>query len=310
MSHPTGPRLSAELIPAMITPFKRDESVDYEKAEQLAVYLAENGCDGILVNGTTGESPTMSFDEKVELLKVVKNAVRGKNVQIMAGVGSNDTSKTVEEARKIAAIGVDALLVVVPYYNKPSQRGMMEHFRRVAQAVGDTEIVIYNIPSRSVVLMSPDTMATLHRECPNIIGVKQSHPDMDQVSEITSKLPKDTWRTWCGDDSLTVPMMACGAYGTISVLAHLTGNLLREMIQAVKANNRERALELHVKQVNLAREIFFLPNPTVIKTCMAKLGMMEPILRSPMVAPDDTEMARIDQLMAEYKSLSPAKLPA
>lgn len=305
MSNTPGPHFTAELIPAMVTPFKRDESVDYEKAEQLAVYLADNGCDGLLVNGTTGEGPTLTFDEKVELVKVVKNAVRGKNVQIMAGVGSNDTHKSVEEARKIAALGVDALLVVVPYYNKPSQAGMIEHFRRIAQAVVDTEIVIYNIPSRSVVLMSPDTMATLHKQCPNIIGVKQSHPDMDQVSEISAKLPRDTWRTWCGDDSLTVPMIACGAHGTISVLAHLTGKLLREMIQAAKRGEREQALKLHLKQLNLAREIFFLPNPTIIKTCLAKLGMMEPVLRSPMVPPDDQEMARIEKLLIEYKSLMP-----
>ncbi len=298
------PNLTAELIPAMVTPFKRDESIDFERAEQLAVYLADNGCDGILVNGTTGESPTLSFDEKCELIKTVKNAVRNKNVQIVAGIGSNDTRKTVEEAKKTAALGVDALLVVVPYYNKPSQRGMFEHFKSVAQAV-DTEIVIYNIPSRSVVLMSPDTMLQLHQECPNIIGVKQSHPDMDQVSEITAKLPADTWHTWCGDDTLTVPMMACGAYGTFSVLAHLTGKMLREMIQAVKRNDRERALQLHLKQLNLGREIFFLPNPTVIKTCMAKLGMMEPVFRAPMVAPDDAEMARIEKLLAEYKALLP-----
>ncbi|WP_303674057.1 4-hydroxy-tetrahydrodipicolinate synthase [Vampirovibrio chlorellavorus] len=298
------PHLQAELIPAMVTPFHRDESIDFEKAEQLAVYLAENGCDGILVNGTTGESPTLSFEEKLELLKVVKSAVRGRNVQIVAGVGSNDTAKSVEEARKVAALGVDALLVVVPYYNKPSQAGMIEHFRRVAQAV-DTEVVVYNIPSRSVVLMSPDTMATLHQQCPNIMGVKQSHPDMDQVSEITAKLPADTWRTWCGDDTLTLPMMACGAHGTFSVLAHLTGPLLREMIQAVKAQEMSRALKLHLKQLNLGREIFFLPNPTVIKTCLARLGMLEPVLRAPMVLPDEAEMARIEQLLAEYKSLMP-----
>ena len=298
------PHLSAELIPAMVTPFKRDESIDFEKAAQVAVYLADNGCDGILVNGTTGESPTLTSDEKLELVKVVKDAVKGKNVQIVAGVGSNDTRKSVEEAKKTAALGVDALLVVVPYYNKPSQRGMIDHFTQVAQAV-DTEVVVYNIPSRSVVLMSPDTMATLHKQCPNIIGVKQSHPDMDQVSEITAKLPRDTWHTWCGDDTLTVPMMSCGAHGTFSVLAHLTGNMLREMIQAVKANDRERALQLHLKQLNLGREIFFLPNPTVIKTCMAKLGMMELVMRSPMVLPDEAEMARIDKLMAEYRSIVP-----
>lgn len=303
------PHLSAELIPAMVTPFKRDESVDYEKAEKMALYLAENGCDGILVNGTTGEAPTLSTEEKLELIQVVKGAVRnkhfnGKTVQIVAGVGSNDTRKSVEEAKKVAALGVDALLVVVPYYNKPSQAGMIEHFRRIAQAV-ETEIVIYNIPSRSVVLMSPDTMAALHKMCPNIIGVKQSHPDMDQVSEISAKLPPDSWHTWCGDDTLTVPMMACGAYGSFSVLAHLTGKLLREMIQAAKQGNQERALELHLKQLNLGREIFFLPNPTVIKTCMAKLGLIEPVMRSPMIQPTDQEMARIDKLLAEYKTLAP-----
>ncbi len=300
------PNLTAELIPAMVTPFKRDESIDFERAEQLAVYLADNGCDGILVNGTTGEAPTLSFDEKMELAKVVKNAVRGKNVQILSGVGSNNTEKSVEEARKMASLGLDGLLVVVPYYNKPSQRGMMEHFRRIAQAV-DTEIVIYNIPSRSVVLMSPDTMAALHEQCPNIVGVKQSHPDMDQVSEITAKLPSDTWHTWCGDDTLTVPMISCGAHGTFSVLAHLTGNLLREMIQAAKAGDRERALKLHLKQLNLGREIFFLPNPTVIKTCLARLGMMEEVFRAPMVPADDAEMARIEKILDEYKALVPGK---
>src|SRR6478609_1400958 len=217
------PHLSAELIPAMVTPFKRDGSVDLERAAVIAKYLTqEQSCDGILVNGTTGESPCLNFEEKIELLKTVRNAVDSK-IQIVAGVGSNDTAKTVAEAEKVVALGlVDAILVVVPYYNKPSQRGMIQHFERVAKAVPDTEIVIYNIPSRSVVLMSPETMEILHQRCPNIIGVKQSHPDMDQLSEISLRLPKATWRTWCGDDSLTVPMIACGAYGTISVLAHMT----------------------------------------------------------------------------------------
>lgn len=300
MAHP----LTSELIPAMVTPFKRDGAVDYERAEQLALYLLDNGCDGLLVNGTTGESPTMNPVEKLDLLKAVKSAAQGKNMPILAGVGSNDTEKSVEEARKTAALGVDALLVVVPYYNRPSQRGMIEHFRRIAQAV-DTPIIIYNIPSRSVVLMSPDTMAALHRQCPNIIGVKQSCPDMDQVSEISAKLPPDTWRTWCGDDSLSVPMIACGASGVISVLAHLTGKMMREMIQCARRGDRERALQLHLRQLHLAREIFFLPNPTVIKTCLARLGMMESYLRAPLVPPDDAEMARIEKLLEEYKSLLP-----
>jgi len=301
------PHLSAELIPAMVTPFKRDASVDLEQAAAIAKYLTqEQSCDGILVNGTTAESPCLSFEEKVELLKVVRKAVDSK-IQIVAGVGSNDTAKTVTEAEKVVALGlVDALLVVVPYYNKPSQRGMLQHFERVAKAVPDTEIVIYNIPSRSVVLMSPETMETLHQRCPNIIGVKQSCPDMDQVSEISLRLPKATWRTWCGDDSLTVPMIACGAYGTISVLAHLTGKLLREMIQAAKRNDSDKALSLHLKQLNVARDIFFLPNPTVVKTCMAELGLLEPVLREPMMWPDEDEMVRIRKIVAEVKTLMPS----
>lgn len=298
------PHLNAELIPAMVTPFNKDMTVDFEKAEKMAAYLVDNGCDGILLNGTTGESPTMSFDEKVELVKVVKSVVRDKNIPILTGAGGNDTLKSVEEAKKMAALDVDALLIVVPYYNKPTQRGMMEHFRQVAQAV-DTEVVIYNIPSRSVVLMNPDTMVELHKQCPNIIGVKQSHPDMDAVSEITMKLPKETWHTWCGDDTLTLPMMACGAHGTFSVLAHLTGKMLREMIQCVKRHEMDRALQLHHKLLNLGREIFFLPNPTVTKVCLAKLGLIGATMRPPMVQPDDVEMARIDKILAEYKSLVP-----
>ena len=301
----------AELIPAMVTPFKRDETIDFKRVEELSHYLVDNGCDGLLVNGTTGESPTLSFEEKVELVKVVQKAVAGKTdkrtgrpIQIMTGAGGNDTAKTVAEAKKMAELGVDALLIVVPYYNKPSQRGMIEHFTRVAQSV-ETDIVIYNIPSRSIVRMEAETMAALHKRCPNIIGVKQSYPDMDAVSEITQQLPADTWLTWCGDDSLSVPMIACGAHGTISVLAHLTAPLLRDMIIAAKAGDREKALKLHTKQLDIAREIFFLPNPTVVKTCLAKLGMMEPTLRAPMVPPEGDEVARIDKILAEYKTLVP-----
>jgi 4-hydroxy-tetrahydrodipicolinate synthase len=294
---------SAELVPAMVTPFRADGSVDFEKAEKLAQYLVANGCDGILVNGTTGEGPTLTWDEKLDLVRCVKKAVPGH--PLMAGAGNNDTYKSVEEAKKMAALGVDALLVVVPYYNKPSQAGMIAHFTAVAQAVPDTEIVIYNIPGRTGVQMIADTMAALHATCPNIIGVKQSFPDMDAVSDITAKLPRATWKTWCGDDSLTLPMMALGAHGTISVLAHLTGPMLRELIQSVKQQNLTKALDLHLKMLNPAKELFFLPNPTVVKTCLARLGLVGPTLRLPMVPPNDAEMKRIDALLETVKPLLP-----
>ncbi|MGE0201353.1 MAG: 4-hydroxy-tetrahydrodipicolinate synthase [Candidatus Melainabacteria bacterium] len=298
------PHFAAELVPAMVTPFRPDESIDFPRFEQLAVHLAENGCDGLLVNGTTGEGPTLDFEEKIDLLRAVKQAVSGKPVQIMAGVGGNDTRRAVEEARKVARLGVDALLVVVPYYNKPTQRGMVEHFTRIAQAV-DTEIVIYNIPSRCVVRMEAETMARLHADCPNIIGVKQSCPDMDAASEITALLPADSWLTWCGDDSLTLPMVALGAHGTVSVLAHLAGNHLRELIRLAKAGERQKALALHGQLLNLSRELFFLPNPTVVKTALARLGMMEPTLRAPMVPPTAEEDRRIEAFLTELKALDP-----
>ncbi|MEM0951742.1 MAG: 4-hydroxy-tetrahydrodipicolinate synthase [Cyanobacteria bacterium P01_H01_bin.74] len=302
------PSLSARLIPAMITPFNADESIDYSKLQALAKHLAQHGCDGLLVNGTTAECPTLTGEEKIKLVQTVQSAVSGLKtkggnpVQIVAGIGSNNTKTTIEEAQRTAALGVDALLVVVPYYNKPSQRGMIEHFTQVAESV-ETEIVIYNIPSRTMVLMEPDTMATLHQRCPNIIGVKQSHPDMDAVSEITHKLPAETWRTWSGDDSLTLPMMACGAYGAFSVLGHLTGDMLYDMITAMAAGNHQRALALHLEQLNLGREIFCLPNPTVIKTCMAELGFAGPTFRAPMVSPTDEEMVRIRAIFNESQAV-------
>ncbi|MBX2861770.1 MAG: 4-hydroxy-tetrahydrodipicolinate synthase [Vampirovibrio sp.] len=301
------PHFNAQLIPAMVTPFKEDGNVDYGKMEALAVHLVDSGCDGLLVNGTTGESPTTTFDEKIQLIKTVQQAVQGKqvdgkNIQIMAGTGGNNTVKAVEETKKFADLGVDAILSVVPYYSKPSQRGMVEHFSQIAQAVS-TEIIIYNIPSRCVVLISPDTMATLHEKFPHIIGVKQSCPDMDAVSEITHKLPSQTWLTWSGDDSLTLPMMACGAHGIISVQAHVTAPLMKEMIDAFKAGNQSRALELHLKQLHIGKELFFLPNPTVVKTCLSKLGHMGPTLRAPMVAPDAGEMQRIDAVLKEIQAL-------
>ena len=299
------PNFNAELVPAMVTPFNADGSIDFDAFEKLAIHLIDNGCDGLLVNGTTGESPTLSFDEKMQLVQHAQKAVEGRNIKIMTGAGGNDTRKTVEEAKKMAELGVNALLIVVPYYNKPSQRGMIEHFTQVAKAVPNTEIIIYNIPSRSVVRMTAETMATLHKACPNIIGVKQSYPDMDAVSDITATVPQENWLTWCGDDTLTAPMMACGAHGTISVLAHLAGNPLRDMIKATKNNDRQKALNLHLKLLNMGQELFFLPNPTVVKTCLSKLGHMSPTLRAPMIAPDAKEMARIETLLEELKSVTP-----
>jgi 4-hydroxy-tetrahydrodipicolinate synthase len=291
------PRLQARLIPALVAPFHPDGSLDLDAAARLAQALVTDGCDALLINGTTGEAPTLDTEEKIRLFQHIQTAMAGKQVPILAGVGSNDTRRSVQEARQFAQLGADALLVVVPYYNKPTQAGMLAHFTAVAQAVPDTEIVIYNIPSRCVVLMSPDTIATLHARCPNIIGVKQSHPDMDAVSELAARMPTQTWHTWSGDDSLTLPMMACGAHGTFSVLAHLAAARMRRMIDACVAGDLATAQELHRGLLAAGKELFFLPNPTVVKTALARLGKVGPTLRLPMVPPTDAEVARIDAML-------------
>ncbi len=297
--------LNCEMVTAIVTPFTAEGRLDTPALERLVEHLIATGSDGILVNGSTGESPTVSKVEKIEALKIVKRVIGSRDVKLIAGTGTNDTQSTIELSKASLDVGVDALLVVVPYYNKPSQKGMLAHYGALAQAV-DSPIIIYNIPGRSVVNMLPETMATLAERYPNIIGVKQSNPDMDQVSDIRRKTA-DTFQIWCGDDSLTVPFMALGAIGVFSVASHVTGNLIRDMVKAFKQGDTRKALDLHLRQMDIFKELFFLPNPTVVKACLAKMGIIEGHLRLPLVPPDADEMLRIDQLMKQIQALQPQK---
>jgi 4-hydroxy-tetrahydrodipicolinate synthase len=291
------PIQTARLIPALITPFLPDTRIDEAMAVKVAQHCLDTGCDGLLVNGTTGEGPTLTLDEKICLVRLIKPVAQKHNVPLMSGAGSNNTAKSVEEAQALVAQGVDALLVVVPYYNKPSQAGMIAHFSAVAKAVHQTPIVIYNIPGRCGSLMSPDTMLALHTACPNVVGVKQSHPDMDAVSDIVRLLPPETWITWCGDDSLTLPMMSLGARGVISVAAHVVATPMRQLIEAVEAGDLPLARRLHLPLMPLFRELFFLPNPTVVKTLLHLQGMGNLTFREPMIPPNADELVRIQKLL-------------
>jgi 4-hydroxy-tetrahydrodipicolinate synthase len=298
-------RFSAELIPAMVTPFKRDGALDLIIFKKLMEHLIENDCDGLLVNGTTGESPTLIPAEKIELIEVALDFLKNKTTQLVSGVGSNDTERSIQDAKAVFNQGVETLLLLTPYYNKPSQNGLFEHFKQVAYSVKDAEIILYNIPGRCGVKILPETMWKLHQVCPNIIGVKQSVADMDDASDIASRLSDKDWLIWSGDDSLTLPMMACGkAHGVISVLAHLTGKQIRAMILAFKQGNIAKAQALHLTLFNLARDMFFLPNPTVVKTCLAELGVMNSTFRLPIVPPDAEEMKRIQTILKELQSVS------
>lgn len=300
---------NCELIPAMITPFQADGSVDHDRLGWLASHLIqEQACDGLLVNGTTGESPTLSADEKLQTVKTVSQALATTSnkghVPLMVGVGSNDTHKAVDEAKTMAAIAdVAALLVVTPYYNKPSQAGLLAHFGAVAEAVPGTEIVVYNIPGRCGVEIAPATLAELHRRWPNIIGVKQSVADLDTLSMLRAMTPPESFFIWCGDDSLTLPMLACGGTGVVSVLAHLAGKPIRAMIQAYKKGQVAEARQLHLTLHPFARALFTLPNPTIVKTAMALKHSFDGRLRLPMVPPN--ELTAIQDLLNGLKTFEP-----
>src|ERR1700674_118518 len=225
------------LLTAMLTPFSSDGSVDYEAAEKLAVMLTNDGSDGVVVSGTTGESPTLTDDEKIELVTTIKKAIPGKTV--VAGTGSNDTHHSVKLSERAIKAGADALLAVVPYYNKPPQEGMYQHFKAISE-VGPT--IMYNIQGRTAVNM---TAATTLRcaELPGIIGVKEASGDLDQIGLVCAGRP-DGFTVWSGDDSWTLPVMATGGYGVICVVSHIAGASMKKMIDAYTNGENEAAQKI------------------------------------------------------------------
>ncbi|MER3478556.1 MAG: 4-hydroxy-tetrahydrodipicolinate synthase, partial [Leptolyngbya sp. ERB_1_2] len=216
------------VLTAMITPFTADGAVDYAITEKLAAHLVKTGTDTIVVCGTTGESPTLSWDEEFELFQVVKSAVSGK-AKVMAGTGSNSTSEAITATRKAAKMGLDGSLQVVPYYNKPPQSGLYDHFRAIAES-SDLPLMLYNVPGRTSQNLQPETVARLS-QIPNIVAIKEASGNLDQVSQIRRMTSPD-FAIYSGDDSLTLPMLAIGAKGVVSVASHLVGMRLQQMIHA------------------------------------------------------------------------------
>ena len=269
----------SELIVALITPFKEDESIDHEALANLADKLANEGCDGLLVNGTTGEGPTLSLEETISTIKTVLPITKKHGLPLMTGAGSNCTRTVVEKVKALEATGVDGILAVVPYYNRPSQAGLFKHFSHIAEAT-HCPIMLYNIPSRCGVNLEAETMARLHQAYPNIIGVKQSNADLDKLNEIKRHC-SESFRVWSGDDSLTLPMLALGAQGVVSVTAHLAAPGFKRMINLFKAGEVQQAQAVQQELYPLMDELFTEPNPTVVKRKLAELGYCQPVYRSP-----------------------------
>ena len=285
-----------KVITAMVTPFKEDESVNYDLAEQLAAHLAENGSDGLVICGTTGESPTLSWDEEFQLFQVVLNAVKGK-AKVLAGTGSNSTSEAIAATQKAAKLGLDGSLQVVPYYNKPPQAGLYKHFQAIAQACPDLPIMLYNIPGRTGQNLLPETVASL-AEISNIIAIKEATGNLDQASQIRCITPSE-FSIYSGDDSLTLPLMAVGAVGVVSVASHLVGNQIQQMIQAFETNQSQIATQIHLKLFPLFKGLFCDTNPIPVKVALKLQGWDVGGSRLPLTDLSEKDSQAIKALLTE-----------
>lgn len=290
---------AGEVITAMVTPFNSKREIDYNKAEELARYLISHGSDALLVAGTTGEGPTLTHEEEFELLSTIKRAVANK-AKVIMNAGSNSTETAVMSAKWAQKEGVDAILSVVPYYNKPSQKGMIEHFSAVAESV-DLPVIIYNIPGRTGVNMLPETVATLAEKYENIVAIKQSYTDMDMVTEMKICCPED-FSVYSGDDSLTLPMMSLGARGVISVASHIFGSEVKSMIRNYKTGEFLAAVNMHKKLYPVFRKLFMAPNPVPVKAALAHKGIVEDFVRRPLVELSQIEKTDLFMVIDEVNN--------
>ncbi len=293
----------ARVLTAMVTPFAADMSVDYGKARALARRLVKNGSDGLVVAGTTGESPTLSHDEKLKLFQAVLDEV-GDEAVVFAGTGSNDTSASVEMTRDAERVGVHGAMLVAPYYNKPPQAGLYRHFAAIAEST-DLALLVYNVPGRTSVNLAADTMARLARDFENIVAVKEASGMLDQVAEIRSKAP-DEFVIYSGDDNMTIPIMAVGGDGIVSVASHVAGVQIQEMIAAFLAGDTARAGELHRRLLPLFKVIFVATNPIPIKAAVTLAGLDVGPLRPPLVEATQAECAQIQKVMESLELMSQA----
>lgn len=287
-------RKMPRLVTAMITPFKNDLSVDYEGAQKLALQLIEDGNEGIVVSGTTGESPNLTMQEKLDLYKAVKEAV-GPEAWVIAGTGSNCTRDSVSLTEETSKLGVDGVMLVAPYYNKPSQEGLYQHFKTVASAT-DLPVIVYNVPGRTSANILPDTVARLAADVPNIIAIKEACGNMDQVTALKNAVPENFF-VYSGDDSMTLPMLAVGCYGIISVVAHIAAADMRRMIEAYLMGDVQLASQLHLKLFPLIKAMFLTTNPVPVKKALELLGRPSGKVRLPLVEATVAETQAIAEAM-------------
>lgn len=286
------------LLTAMVTPFNADGSVNYEKAADLAEWLINNGSDGLVVAGSTGEAATMSAEEKLELFRVVVNRIN-KRVPVIAGTGSNNTADSVKMTKMAEAMGVDGALIVGPYYNKPTQEGFYQHFAAVVQSTG-LPIIVYNVPGRTASNISPAIVARLAADFENIVAIKEAAGNVAQVAELYSVLPEE-FTIYSGDDGLILPFMSVGATGLISVLSNIGGGILQDVMQAYEDGRVREAAKLNARMVPLANAMFIETNPIPVKAAVTLVtGIDAGQPRLPLTPMEPANKAKMVAVLQEY----------
>jgi 4-hydroxy-tetrahydrodipicolinate synthase len=285
------------LLTAMVTPFDESGDVDYEQAKRLALALLASGSDGVVVSGTTGESPTLSPEEKLRLFAEVKSAI-GDRGSVVAGTGSYSTRESLKLTKEAEGIGIDAVLLVVPYYNKPTQEGLFQHFASIASGT-NLPCILYNVPSRTITSLSPDTVIRLS-QIDNIVGLKEASGSMDQVAKILNGVDKE-FLLYSGNDGDTFSILTLGGYGVISVASHLVGAQIKEMMEKVIAGQVAQGAVIHRHLLPLFNSLFIVSNPIPLKHALNHLGFAVGKPRLPLTPPDEKSAAAIEAALKNYK---------
>ena len=285
------------LLTAMVTPFNNRGEVDYEQAKRLAQALIESGSDGVIVAGTTGESPTLSKDEQKRLFSEIKDALKGKG-SVIAGTGSNNTAEAVEYTEDAQEAGADGCLLVVPYYNKPTQEGLYQHFKSIADST-DLPCILYNVPSRTITNLSADTAVRLSTT-KNVVGVKEASADFDQIAKIIEETDGE-FHVWSGNDADTFLLMCLGGYGVISVASHIVGKQIKGMMQMFLDGSIEGAAAEHRRMLPIFKGLFVVANPIPVKYAVNQAGFNVGKPRLPLDEPDETTAAFLNDLLSKYE---------
>ena len=284
------------IITAMVTPFTGEGAVDYETAAELSRYLVENGSTGLVVAGTTGEAPALSSAEKLRLLRTVAETVKGK-AAVIAGTGGNSTAASVELTGLAAENGANGVMLVTPYYNKPNQEGLYQHFKAVAAATR-LPVLLYNVPGRTGVNMTAATTLRLS-EIENIVALKEASGDLEQAAAVCHGAPDD-FAVYSGDDALTLPMLSVGAQGVVSVASHLVGNRLAAMVDSYQKGQTDQARAIHWELMPLFRGLFMTTNPVPVKAALQMIGFNVGLPRLPLAPLNEAECTRLKALLSDY----------